>query len=254
MNLFDKTLDEILKIDKEDIFKIPVEELEKIDYESLSKCITFLRCVRIRKRGFKSQKEYNEYLIKERGFKNSHEYHDHIAKRNGYEDIRDYSRKKYYKRGGLPLDKNKDCALYLGYHVAERVLSCVFENVQRMHVMNIGYDFICGKGHKIDVKSACFFRDGSWRFNIRKNKIADFFLIIAFDNRKDLNPLHIWLIKSDEIIKTERSMFRLNDKVSIFISNTDYGLKNYKKYEITDKLEKVIDICNELKERDGKYH
>lgn len=250
MNLLDKTLKEVLKLEKEEIFKLSIEELDKIDYGSLSKIITFLRCIRIRKRGFKSQKEYHDHLIKTRGFKNSRDYNDYLAKRNGYKDICDYSREKYYKRGGLPLDKNKDCTLYLGYHVAERVLSCVFDNVQRMHVMNIGYDFICGKGHKIDVKSGCLFRDGNWRFGIRKNKIADFFLIIAFDNRKDLNPLHIWLIKGEEMIKTERSTIKLNDKLNLFISNTEYGLKNFKKYEIMDKLDKVIEICNELKMKD----
>ncbi|MCK5027433.1 MAG: hypothetical protein KAS07_03365 [Candidatus Pacebacteria bacterium] len=85
-------------------------------------------------------------------------------------------------------------------HVAERVLSKVFKDVQEMPYGYKGYDFICNKGKKIDVKSSCIYidkrgnRSGTWSFCIKKNKIADYFLCIAFDNREDLNPLHIWLI------------------------------------------------------------
>ena len=63
-----------------------------------------------------------------------------------------------------------------------------------------GFDFFCNKGKKIDVKSACIYidnrgnRSDSWSFHIHRNSIADYFLCLAFDNREDLNPLHIWLI------------------------------------------------------------
>jgi hypothetical protein len=35
-------------------------------------------------------------------------------------------------------------------------------------------------------------KDGAWLFTINHNTTADYFL--AFDNRKDLNPLHVWLL------------------------------------------------------------
>jgi hypothetical protein len=66
-----------------------------------------------------------------------------------------FSARKY---GAKPLNENRDCSQYLGIHIAERVLSNIFENVKRLPLHNHGYDFICNKGYKIDVKSACNIR------------------------------------------------------------------------------------------------
>lgn len=95
---------------------------------------------------------------------------------------------------------NKKCPLFLGCHVAERVLSHVFKDVERMPHNNKGFDFICNKGFKIDSKASCLHKDNTYIFHINHNKIADYFLCIAFDNRDNLNPQYIWLIKSDEIM------------------------------------------------------
>lgn len=113
------------------------------------------------------------------------------------EKVRATSTKQNRKQGKRPFDENHECAQYLGVHVAERVLSLVFKDVERMSITNHGYDFICNHGKKIDVKSSCRLKDHKswrWRFDIRHNTIADYFLCIAFDNRDDLNPLHTWLI------------------------------------------------------------
>ena len=93
--------------------------------------------------------------------------------------------------GNLPMSKNKACAAYLGIFVAEGVLHNVFVNVERMPYGHKGYDFICSKGMKIDVKSGCITNRGAWAFTINKNTIADYFLCLAFDNRDDLNPMHM---------------------------------------------------------------
>lgn len=98
------------------------------------------------------------------------------------------------KNGVKSVAENKDCAPYLGVYVAERVLSSVFKNVERMPYNNPGYDFICGNGFLIDVKASTTRERGDWLFTINQNKIADYFLCIAFDNRTDLNPLYLWLI------------------------------------------------------------
>jgi len=100
------------------------------------------------------------------------------------------------KQGHLPFNENKECSAYLGVHVAERVLGYAFKNVEIMPYNNPGYDFICNHGKKIDVKSACLRRPKQplWSFKIKHNTIADFFLCIAFDNREDLTPLHVWLL------------------------------------------------------------
>ena len=120
--------------------------------------------------------------------------HQQWRKKNPEKDKAQWTRANH-KRGQRPMSENKKCASFLGVFVAERVLSRVFKNVQRMPINNHGYDFICGKGFQIDVKSACKRKSrDSWEFHIDHNRIADHFLCLAFDNREDLNPLHIWLL------------------------------------------------------------
>lgn len=103
------------------------------------------------------------------------------------------------KIGMKPMGENKECGIFLGVHVAERVLAKVFKNVERMPFGNVGYDFICNNGYKIDVKSACIGTNGGWGFHIGENKIADYFILIAFDNRDDLTPLHLWMIPGEDV-------------------------------------------------------
>ena len=133
------------------------------------------------------------------------EYNSHICKRCSTERSRQWRKanpEKHKtqwtrcsrKQGYQPFNENKKCPLYLGVHVAEDVLSRVFKNIQRMPMNNQGFDFMCGKGYKIDVKSSCFTKNGVWHFTINHNQIADYFLCLAFDSREDLNPLPLWLI------------------------------------------------------------
>ena len=103
------------------------------------------------------------------------------------------------RKGVQPFNENMRCGMYLGVHIAEGVLGRVFKNVERMPMNNPGYDFICNKGKKIDVKSSCQRGGGGWSFGIRHNIIADYFLCLAFDNREDLTPLHVWMIPGCKI-------------------------------------------------------
>ena len=131
---------------------------------------------------------------------------------------------------------NRTCTLYLGVIVAERVLAEVFKNVERMPPRNPGYDFICGQGYKIDVKSACMrISRGSWEFCIRRNTIADYFLFLAFDNRDDLNPVHLWLIPGAEV----------NHLATATISKGT--INKWRQYEMTSKLDQVISRCNVMR-------
>ena len=98
------------------------------------------------------------------------------------------------KQGHRPMSENKECTAYLGVYVAEGALSQAFKNVVRMPNGNPGFDLICNRG-KIDVKSACREKTRNrWKFDIGRNIITDYFLCLAFDSRKNLNPLHAWLI------------------------------------------------------------
>lgn len=130
-------------------------------------------------------------------------------------------------------NENETCSMFLGIHIAERVLSHVFNGVERMPMNNPGYDFICNHGKKIDVKSSCLQKNG-WSFAIKRNIIADYFLCIAFDNREDLNPLHLWLLP--------RNGFSHLTGVSIRLT-TIHKFNEYK-LDVT----KISTCCNMLKE------
>lgn len=96
--------------------------------------------------------------------------------------------------------ENKSCAAYLGIVVGERLCKHLFSDVEMMPHDNKGYDIICNKGMKIDVKTSCLsqYKTGvHWVFSIGRNKIADYFICVAFDNRTDLNPIHMWMIPGD---------------------------------------------------------
>jgi hypothetical protein len=155
---------------------------------------------------------------------------EHITFNNAF-----YKSKGYRGTSGT----NKDCSNWLG-DKAETILMNMFDTVQKMPYDNPGYDFICGKGHKIDCKSRCLGkRDiNTWTFPIHKNKTADYFLCLAFDNRNNMTPLHVWLIPG--II--------LNDKDSVSISKST--INKWKQYE--KSLDKVLVCCNTMKNIEGE--
>jgi len=141
--------------------------------------------------------------------------------------------KTHRKNGALPMDENKECSSYFGVYIVEGVLKQLFKNVVRMPYGNPGYDFLCSQDKKIDGKGSCLHKDGRWSFNIRHNTIADYFCCVAFDNRTDLNPMHIWLLPGD----------KFNHLVSVSICpNTIHKWDEYKQ-----DTNKVIACCDIIK-------
>ena len=136
-----------------------------------------------------------------------------------------------------PMSEKRDCPMFLGVHVAERVLSHVFDGVKRMPYNNPGYDFRCGRGYLVDVKSSCrqkrCYHADQWRFGINKNQIAEYFLCLAFDNRDDLTPEHIWLIPTENV----------NEQVTVSIAET--RLDKWKEYELP--IDQVVSCCNTMR-------
>ena len=231
------------------------------------------------RKGFTCWKDYlkernNNWAIS-KGFKNYSEYvilkSEKIAMERGFENSSQYiCFKKHQKGESLPMDLNNDCSSYLGIHIVERklaklILNKIFEKVEVMSYGNRGYDSICSnvkhnfimkyfqfkieryKKYKIDIKSRCLGKDGGYAFPIRKNKTPDYFMMFAFDNRINLNLLYIWLIKCDELINNRYSTNRkLNDFIVFNIINTEKSINRYKKYEITEKLDKIKSIYNDL--------
>ena len=136
------------------------------------------------------------------------------------------------KRGMRSFSENKECGLFLGVHIAERVLRHVFKTAKVMPYGNPGYDFVCNHDKKIDVKSSCLHKNGQWGFRIRHNTIADYFLCLAFDNINDLNPLHIWLLPGDEFNHLAVATIR---------PNTVYKWDAYRL-----DVSRVVACCNEM--------
>lgn len=143
------------------------------------------------------------------------------------------------KQGARPFNECKECSDYLGIHIAEEILSQAFKNVVRMPMNNPGFDFKCSNGFLIDVKSSCVRKDGRskgrWTFQIWHNTIANYFLCLAFDNREDLNPIHVWMIPGSKINHLT--------KISISLST----IHKWDKYELSNKLNKITTCCNTMK-------
>ena len=140
-------------------------------------------------------------------------------------------------------NENKNCTKYLGEHISEKLLISTFSNVRKAPTNNPGYDFVCGNGFKVDVKSSCLCtgknslrKEGRirvWRFNIKCNTSADFFALIAFDSRESLIPQHYWMVPGKV----------LNKKLSIFIAETT--LHKWKQYE--KPIDKILLECTTMK-------
>ena len=76
---------------------------------------------------------------------------------------------------------------------------------------------------------------GRWCFTIKKNKVANYFICIAFDDRKTLNPVYLWLIPGDLV----------NEKTSLSITDSPRSLTKWSKYE--RPLDNVLECCNKLR-------
>ncbi|MDD5527347.1 MAG: hypothetical protein PHE11_08115 [Candidatus Omnitrophica bacterium] len=151
------------------------------------------------------------------------------------------SREYSYRVGRThPAKENPKCSNWLGIWIAERVLSRYFNELKRMPPNNPGYDFLCSKGFKIDVKSGCRQsydnrRIDRWTFVIDHNKIADYFMCLAFDNRTNLNPEHVWLIPKELV----------SEKHAVIIYDNRNGLSKWSAYE--KPIDRVLDCCKSLK-------
>jgi hypothetical protein len=140
-----------------------------------------------------------------------------------------------------PMRDAKDCAPYLG-HVSEVALSGVFSRVEMMPYGNPGYDFLCSNGYKIDVKSGCLrIPKGNrrinqyWGFAIRKNIVADYFLLLAFGDRDTLTPLHVWLVPGEVI----------NKKMHVFVTDDVDSIARWAPYE--RPIDRVLCACDKMK-------
>lgn len=196
----------------------------------------------------------NQKLIEKNGCKNWMEYLNKCKQKLGYKDFNEYQQELSWNKGSKsPMSENDNCAsymgVYIGENIAEPILTEIFGEIEkRMPYGNPGYEYIVKGGYKIDCKSGKIILNSSgsiyWAFGIYYNKIADYFLLLAFDDMDVLSLIHVWLIKKDEIIRG-RKLNRFSD---FKITNILGKLSEFQKYDWIDKLKCINDIQNRLKE------
>jgi len=118
----------------------------------------------------------------------------------------------------------------------------LFEGSQRMRLGNPGYDIVCNKGYKIDVKASTLSVTNTFGFNINENRIADYFILIGYNNIIELKPLHIWIIGGKEIIHD----YPMHDWNRLMVPNEPTHIEYLQKYERIDKLDELREICIEF--------
>jgi hypothetical protein len=104
---------------------------------------------------------------------------------------------------GIPkLENSLTCPSFLGVHLAENMVSEVFNEAKMMPYGHKGFDMICPKGKTVDVKSACageYRGTRRWIFHIKENKVPDYFMCVAYDSRDEQNVEHVWFIPGNTI-------------------------------------------------------
>ena len=160
-----------------------------------------------------------------------------MSSKRWYDSNKDYVKEltdnRRWENGGTPMDKNIECTMYLGVHIAENLWNVILTDSVLMNPANPGYDILFNDNIKIDIKASVLRIDDEypcWSFNIQYNKIPDFFGLTAFDNRDNLNIQYMWLIPG----------YKINDKYRIRIYPKK--INNWKKYLIIsdEELAKLI--------------
>lgn len=131
----------------------------------------------------------------------------YLCRRHHAEYIRNW---RHATGRNRPMADAPDSASYLGIVIAEKVVQALMPGaVKHMPNNNPGYDFICGRGYKVDVKSAALVASGPrskyWVFHPNYNTIADYFVLLAFDTRDKLNPQYVWVVPG-HVINRQRSL------------------------------------------------
>ncbi len=142
---------------------------------------------------------------------NRHEYNRKYYIANIHK-LRRIARNRHYLNGRQSMKDNIDCAKHLGCYINEKMAMDFIPNTELMNSNNPGYDLIYNKKYLIDAKASTIrTRDDKykcWTFHIEQNKVPDYFLLTAYNNRETLEICHMWLIPGIEI----------NDRISISIS------------------------------------
>ena len=223
------------------------EDMKRLKFDSGNSFTFWMQQNGIMKNPTDIERKVYEKTAENAGCKNTKGYLDKCARDLGFKDNAERQREQSYNTGkSLPKEFREDCPVYFG-DFTESLMIQTFEGAVRMRHNNPGFDWICKRGDKIDNKGRCLIynnKSPNWIFNIRYNNIADWFILSAWDSRDSLTPLHVWAFHKDDIVGGKK--FWRRDSFSI--TNTPKGLKEFEKYEITGRLDKLKELCNKKKD------
>lgn len=218
-------------------------------------------------------KEINEWA-KDKGFE---DYNDYQRKeRRDYK--REWTRESGWNNGAIPMEFNQKCASNLGVYKAEELFKrflekVVFEYTEKTGYHDGGIDFKCKNPRQefigryphlgldklrhdeecsLQLKSRCITFDNKsawsgWKFSITGN--VDYHMLCMFDNRDNLEPLHILMFHKNSMVRKGKGGFYHEEfwKRSAFtITNTPFGISQIEKYELKDELSILKELSKEL--------
>lgn len=195
-----------------------------------------------------------------------------VAKKRGYTSTTEYRNEMNHEMGRFSAySDNSECPTYFGQYIEEKYVSQIFDHpvpfefpkdeLGRITDNHKPYDYLCKKGLKIKmVSSVCHTSPSKvskvtgdmlpyFEYAIRKNSVPDYYILSAWDNRESLDPLFVWIIKSNEIFITTQSRKLFWDRENLSISFNENGIKKMKQYEANDKLDKLKEICGRYEEQ-----
>jgi hypothetical protein len=191
----------------------------------------------------KTSKELLDDWARKRDFYDYEEYLNIIALGRGFTCYEEYIKvRSYYPGMPDPIKENRLDNKFIGVYIGENGIAKIYEGSKRMSYHNPGYDVICPKGYKIDVKATVLSRYNAFSFGIQQNKIADYFALVGFNNIIELEPLHIWIIKNDTDIHGRP----LKELCALKIIDEPQYIQEYCKYEKFDKLDMLKNVCKEF--------
>lgn len=190
--------------------------------------------------------------LKRSDFKTRLEYANTQAQRLGFKDEAERAKINRWKRGvQRPIEEAKDSGPYFGICIGEKYISKTFDNPKMMPYGNPGYDWICKNGLKIQLECRCLCdntcspgANPQFKFtHIDYNKVADVFILSGWKDRESLEPLFVLAFKKDDIVRGEPFWMRN----SLSITNSPGGLAEFKDFEVTNKLDKLKEMCKDIK-------
>ena len=192
----------------------------------------------------------NEEISKNAGCETFKEYKNKGAQKRGFKDIAEATKEWRHNTGRqLPITDEGNSTRF-GY-ISQNYVMRTFEGPEEMPTNNPGFDWKCKNGDKIEHKGSCLQntrgRYPYWIFNIDWNNIADYFILSAWDSPESLIPLHIWIFHKNDMVRKGNS-YTVREKFwrrgSITITNTPDCLKQFEKWEFTNRLYKLKELCN----------